>query len=503
MKLLIVDDERFICETISNFIDWRKYQIDVLPPCYNGLDAYDVIVDELPEIVITDIRMPGIDGLELVKRTKEMGLETEFIVLSGFGEFEYAREAMQYGVKNYLLKPCNEEQIIEAVKQSMDSYSEMRQLRRLKDRRFASIGNMIHNTLSSMIDDILYHNKTYDEIARAYEPYIDLQGEPYRLTTIEHLDANSTTSFLGRLREHCAGRISHTSLFGVYMQQTFFLFTQDFTLKEGEIPDLVTAISQNPPPKATEESYPHLYALLATLLPKIKAADGVYYLGDFNLNYSCNYSTVSEQLSARYGRYQKGDEDAKEEILTLFHNLADLQYLKLLSSSFIHRITSGNPEASSLGIQEWLLDIDKEEDLDLLKEKVIKKVNQALDLHTQKSKLSDVVRQVCHLVHENIADPNITLKSITDNYLFMNVDYVSRKFRQEMDMKFSKYLTTTRIEKAKELLRHDPHMRIQDIAEKTGYYNNPHYFSKIFKKETGQTPSEFVVSLKEKAGNNH
>ena len=116
LKLIIADDERIIRETISTIIDWKKYDIELVGLCRNGLEAYDMILDESPDIVLTDIRMPGMDGLELIRRIYETDLNTQFIILSGYGEFEYAKAAMKYGVRHYLLKPCSEIHILESIK---------------------------------------------------------------------------------------------------------------------------------------------------------------------------------------------------------------------------------------------------------------------------------------------------------------------------------------------------------------------------------------------------
>ena len=98
--MIIADDERVIRESISRLIDWEKLGVELTGLCRNGLEAYDMIIDEDPDIVLTDIRMPGMDGLELIRKVSLMDLDTRFILLSGYGEFEYAKEAMKYGVKH-------------------------------------------------------------------------------------------------------------------------------------------------------------------------------------------------------------------------------------------------------------------------------------------------------------------------------------------------------------------------------------------------------------------
>ncbi|WP_338368226.1 response regulator, partial [Enterococcus faecium] len=114
-KVLLADDERIIVEGISSVIDWEALDTELVATARNGIDAYEKIVQHKPDIVISDIRMPGMDGLSLVAKVNEEYPSIKFILLSGFSEFEYARTAMQYGVKNYLLKPCNEDRITEAL----------------------------------------------------------------------------------------------------------------------------------------------------------------------------------------------------------------------------------------------------------------------------------------------------------------------------------------------------------------------------------------------------
>lgn len=115
LKLLIADDERTIRETISSLIDWEAMGIEIAGICPDGIAAYDCIMDEYPDIVLTDIKMPGLNGLELIEKVKDAQPDIEFVILSGYGEFEFAQSAMKCGVRHYLLKPCNEEDIIHVI----------------------------------------------------------------------------------------------------------------------------------------------------------------------------------------------------------------------------------------------------------------------------------------------------------------------------------------------------------------------------------------------------
>lgn len=115
LKMIIVDDERVIRETIHSIIDWSSIGIEVVAVCKDGIEAFDSIVDEYPDIVMTDIKMPGLSGLDLIQKVQEAELSIEFVILSGYGEFEFAQTAMKYGVKHYLLKPSNEHEIMQVM----------------------------------------------------------------------------------------------------------------------------------------------------------------------------------------------------------------------------------------------------------------------------------------------------------------------------------------------------------------------------------------------------
>ena len=141
--------------------------------CSNGLEAYDMILDESPDIVLTDIKMPGLNGLELIKKVSESALTPQFIILSGYGEFEYAKKAMKYGVKHYLLKPCNELQIIESIKDVAKTCYQNMISAYTKENTFQTADSMCHHVMFSIINDTVYQNRPYPETFQTYEPYMD------------------------------------------------------------------------------------------------------------------------------------------------------------------------------------------------------------------------------------------------------------------------------------------------------------------------------------------
>src|SRR5262245_33165955 len=105
MKLMLVDDELLTLELLENLLDWSKLGIEITGKAMDGIEALRRIEEDCPDILITDIRMPGMDGLALVQKIRETNTRMKIIILSAFGEFEYAQKALSYGAAGYVLKP--------------------------------------------------------------------------------------------------------------------------------------------------------------------------------------------------------------------------------------------------------------------------------------------------------------------------------------------------------------------------------------------------------------
>ena len=133
LKCMIADDEKIIRETIATFIDWEALGLRLIGVCKDGLEAFDLIMDESPDISLIDIRMPGLSGLELIERAASIDPDMNFIILSGYGEFSYAQQAMRFGVRHYLLKPCSPAQIIEAMQKTIEEHKERVRLHELEN----------------------------------------------------------------------------------------------------------------------------------------------------------------------------------------------------------------------------------------------------------------------------------------------------------------------------------------------------------------------------------
>ena len=121
LKVLIADDEPRVGQLVKHLIHWEELGLSFVDICRDGRTALERIEQEQPEVVITDIRMPVLTGLELVQQVSERFPQTRFVVISGYRYFEYAQKALKYGVEDYLLKPIDEEELNRTLKKICDA----------------------------------------------------------------------------------------------------------------------------------------------------------------------------------------------------------------------------------------------------------------------------------------------------------------------------------------------------------------------------------------------
>lgn len=115
IKVILVDDEDIERDAMAEIIPWEKLDMELVDTAWNGIEGLEKIRMHVPDIVITDIKMPVMDGIQLIRNTKELYPDILFVVLSGYGEYEHTSRAMELGIRHYILKPCDEEKIVEVL----------------------------------------------------------------------------------------------------------------------------------------------------------------------------------------------------------------------------------------------------------------------------------------------------------------------------------------------------------------------------------------------------
>lgn len=498
LKLIIADDERMIRETISTIIDWKQYDIQLVGLCKNGLEAYDMILDESPDIVLTDIRMPGMDAMELIEKTSEIDSPPQFILLSGYGEFEYAKKAMKYGVKHYLLKPCHESQILESIQDvAKDCYQKYSMPYR-REEQFQVASNMAHDVMFSIINDTIYRNQPYEETFRTFEPFLDFYFAYYQLIYVYFLEEPYLEAYLSGLSEYCTRKMPYVTVHGIYTRNTLILFFRDFAVNYDSFLKFLTSMElpgQPVRPQVELVSHRNLCSLLPVILDKVRRYSIIYYIHSFHVISCCNYNVILEELEQLSSSIMGGDSGKLEQLTGLLDEIQDLKFLKQISSSLFLKIALNNPQVSTAELTNFLNVLEQETELSRVKGNIIRYLESFLEKQKNMDSTSVMVGQIFEYVEQNISSPSLNLKFISEQKLFMNTDYVSRKFQKETGVKFSTYLTSVRIRKAKEYLAASDPEKIQNVAKMVGCGNNPQYFSQLFRKQTGMTPSAYVAMV--------
>lgn len=495
--MIVADDEKVIRESIVECIDWESHDVEIVASCNNGVEVLDAIMDESPDIVLTDIKMPGFTGLELIEKISKADPDVEFIILSGYKEFDFAKQALQLGVRCYLLKPAGEDQLISAVENAKSNSL-------LKKKRSSLEQKQKH--LSEQAAE--YHRQLlmYDIFVTGTNP----------ADAANNLGINSKTGYL--------------IAYFTFVEENFLIpfakavYTTLYKLRARPIIDFLYV--------------QHSMAVLVKTLPGLSDnfsnfSESAAFPGQsVRITYNCNtYENLADglaELTANLKRYPK--------IYSINHNLQLREiYNACLSFEKIQTLTYQLLNLKDLGkeevkIKKLLQDyFSLVEDMELLHSygiyllsQLIRKLPETVYhkslYHGLLEKLSEcenikeyrdiltehitlllsggsdknsIVSQVKNYVEENLSDPDISLKKIAREQIHMNVDYLSRLFARENGEKFSHYLNRRRIETARKLLLKQ-NTAISDVADKVGCGNNPRYFSQIFKKYSGYTPSAFI-----------
>ncbi|HBU11295.1 MAG TPA: hypothetical protein DEB31_00720, partial [Clostridiales bacterium] len=155
LKVLIVDDEIKVCDLIYHLLDWDSMGLEVVGSRQDGLAAYEFIVEHKPDIVITDIRIPEYDGIELIRKTKEVCPDTYFIIISGYSHFEYAQEAIKCGVEDYILKPIKKKDLTETLQKLIEKQHDKARLKGEREHLQARIDVADEQIKRGFLDQLL------------------------------------------------------------------------------------------------------------------------------------------------------------------------------------------------------------------------------------------------------------------------------------------------------------------------------------------------------------
>lgn len=506
LKLIIVDDERIIRETISNLIHWNELGIELIGVCKDGIEAYDMILDECPDIVLTDIKMPGLSGLELIERISQTDQDIEFIILSGYGEFSFAKEAMKYGVKHYLLKPCNEQQIIEIMKDVTKDcyYKHATQLLQKQQKQLTE--NLHKNIMRNIITEGVSLDSSPDikHLLRPYMRFLDCSNTAYELCYLYYLEENCLNECIKQINSYNETYCPGIPIYTVYVKNTLILFFQSFHTSYDNFDTFVSSLRFSGQTVSIEYkriSYPNLLELFLSLLERLKRYGMIYFMNNSHKIPLCNYNTLLHGIDLILDKLQSYEETMYEEgiqeLKELLLPISDPDFLRTLITGLLLKRSTHTETNNPMDVTEFLMEIKSVDDISTICAMLLERIPSFFPkTRTFPANCKDFILKTMSFVEEHLSDPNLSLKWISENYLFMNVDYVSKQFLKQTGCKFSKYLTNVRINKAKELLTSLDNDVINTTLDKIGCANNPAYFSQIFKKSTGFTPVEYMKKMR-------
>lgn len=509
IKLLIADDEQIIRDTISTSIEWGKYGIKLIGTASNGLEAYNIILDEYPDIVLTDIRMPGLSGLELIERIKKINHDTEFIILSGYDDFTYAQEAMKFGVKQYLLKPSNELQIIEAIQLTIKDVI----ARRVSSKANTMDRNIIWTLMNYMLsfENLPDEGKEVAEIYRPYESFIDFYSEPYELYYQFYVEPTKYQEIALKIQTIFQVARPGCMLIYIYVHNTLIIFFKSFgdslSTMEAEMEQLKVNHKYHEF-QFSRKSFRNLMSLLNEIIRKIRRYDTIHYSIDGTMFIPiCNYQNILFEFSKSLDKLKSSEPCSMSKELAFYRKILepvsdkDL-LLQIASYSFMQLILHYSPSNVML-VTDELVRLNKQKNIDEIQREIMDFIERTISNYVLESHELSVSNQIKIRVSENLENPDLSLKWIAENFMYMNVDYLSRRFLVETGEKFSKYLIRQRIERSK-LLFHEykSEDKIRIVTELVGCGNNPQYFNLIFKRETGMTPINYIKSIQGEINDN-
>jgi two-component system, response regulator YesN len=525
MKVLIADDDIQIRTGIKEGIDWGDIGVDEVFLAADGLEAFDVFQRFSPDIVITDIRMPGMDGLELSAKIVEQSQVTKIIILSAYQEFEYAKKALQLGVMDYELKPIKLANLISLVnKAKQDVYKELENEKKVAEYNETYKSKFLEECLfgvagdSNIIKDnmLKYYNFDVNGTLACFTVIIDNYSiissnmSEYEKKSLHGEILNFITEWLGSKNGLLYDKSPDTYIVLYKPFKNKILNNSDKFDLQKFFDDLNNAI--NSKYKVTLSmgisNYGDKTNINGLYEKSISALEFKFYKGIKSLIF---YSEVSPKFNNTW-HHTKKEKEIKESILNLdfesigviindeFNKIRNEQcyYLENIKSICIDYLNILIRSISELSIDFDELfnnkiknfnDIGNYSTLDDYKVWVLDNFKLVLDdvSDVLKVKHNYIILKAMEYIKKNYYK-DIIVEDMAD-YVERTPNYLSHLFKKETNITLSEYINLIRIKEAKNLIKNSNHLSYE-IAQKVGFADYK-YFTKVFKKIAGCAPSEY------------
>lgn len=529
-KLLLVDDEAEVRHGVLEKIEWGKYGFEVVGEAENGKEALEIADKTNPDVIITDIKMPFMDGLELAKIARERFPTIKIIVLTGFDEFEYAQKAIKVNVTEYILKPISSSELISIIikiKEQIDKeIAEKENIEALREYYNRSLPILKEKFLVSLITSTM-RKEEIEEKAKSYN--LNLAGKSF-LVSILSIDKTSEKWNEKELVKFAVLNIVEESI-NKYETGIAFLHNEQIAI--------VTVYTDEDRETVTNKAFKFLEELRQTIekFLKITVTIGVGNICNEIIYIHQSYENANSVLDYRlimgndriiwiediepestkkvifdelkeHGLVSAIKVGTNEELAlnidNLFEGITDSKTsLKDYQIYLMEMLTAILKAARNSGVDidsvfgegsNLFFDFYKLTSIDEVKQ-WLKTISIRIMEHIAKDRMDTsklLVENAKNFVKEMYYDSEITINKICD-YLHISPTYFSFIFKKETKITFINYLTQVRMDAAKELLR-NTNLKSFEIAEKVGY-SEPNYFSYSFKKRFGLSPSEYRNSF--------
>ena len=540
IKVFLVEDEMVIRRGIKNSIDWEKEGYIFCGEASDGELAYPMIIKEKPDILITDIRMPFMDGLELCKLVKKELPNIKILILSGYDEFDYAKEAIRLGVTEYLLKPISSGKLLEALNGVSESIRREKEDKDLVHKYMEEMRENTEHEKQKFFEQMIAGNLSMADALETGKKYeMNLSAGMYNLLLFRFTlgeENRKSGELLGEAEyaiEKLTERLEYVFEFQRGVEGWAFLLMAD---NEEQMSERVKELSKDLEEimknystiayfggigqpvarlRELEESFREAERALAARftmelnriisVEDIRMAQNVDTLDDIEIT---SFGEIEKTRTMLEKFLNNGAEDEIDEFVDVYINELPEENLKsvlmrqyiimdayIVMMSFCEKIEGieGEMQAQSEELKNSMKTSQTLEEIKNYIRMLLKKIIGVRDTISGR-RYSDIIEIAKDQIRKTYMSDEISLNTIAAE-VGMSPSYFSSIFSKEMGKTFVEYLTEIRMDRAKELLMCSS-MKTSEIGYEVGY-KDPHYFSYIFKKTQNCTPKEFRARGKE------
>lgn len=532
-RILLVDDEILVRDAIKENIDWEGLGCELTGICENGQQAAEFVKQHPVDIVLTDILMPYMDGMELSHFLHDNYPDVVIVIFSGFGEFEYAKKAIQYNVSEYLLKPVTAMELTEVINKMKDKVDQRRKEKAKMERltrasesyrknaqiiRFKAIEAVVNCTVdvkTGMEQLAAMGIELTEGSCRVAIFDIDIYSDIYQVDTVKRQESALMAFVLYNISDEIVKRENAGIAYQEGGNHVCILFQEkwgrdrnektkeicrEIQQKMQEVMGISVSVGIGKWVRRPEQ-------LLISHDTAEKTIQYRYLLGEGllldmeemkpeqNISLEKYLNDLSEAIKAgAQENAEKAMRDIEEAVKgAMVEKSRACMYLQQVIRT-IDRIcedVSADMEKILKGRDMLLQQVTEQKSFgracDVVREYVMKMFKMLTDMNSSSGQRQ--ARMAVEYIQKNYMNPNLSLNDIC-SYLNISTSYFSTIFKEMTGETFTEVLIRTRMEKAKELLENTT-MKNYEIAEKVGF-SDPHYFGISFKKMTGITPTEYA-----------